>query len=82
MLQMRPNCECCDKDLPPQAQDAMICTFEPTFCADCVATACRGAAARIAAATFAPQPRRAGAHAGEGSGVDGARAQAGGLRTR
>lgn len=35
MLALRPNCECCDKDLPPQAQDARICTFECTFCADC-----------------------------------------------
>ena len=35
MLEMRPNCECCDKDLPPGSLDAMICTFECTFCADC-----------------------------------------------
>ena len=35
MLALRPNCECCDKDLPPAAADAMICTFECTFCADC-----------------------------------------------
>jgi uncharacterized protein len=28
MLALRPNCECCDKDLPPDAADAMICTFE------------------------------------------------------
>lgn len=35
MLELRPNCECCEKDLPPQASDAMICTFECTFCADC-----------------------------------------------
>jgi uncharacterized protein len=36
MLQLRPNCECCDKDLPPDAADAMICSFECTFCATCV----------------------------------------------
>lgn len=36
MLQLRPNCECCDKDLPPDATDARICTYECTFCADCV----------------------------------------------
>src|SRR5690348_1945794 len=36
MLQLRPNCEYCDKDLPPQATDARICTYECTFCADCV----------------------------------------------
>jgi len=35
MLELRPNCECCDKDLPPDAMDARICTFECTFCADC-----------------------------------------------
>ena len=37
-LELRPNCECCDKDLPPDATDARICTFECTFCADCVET--------------------------------------------
>jgi len=36
MLEIRPNCECCDKDLAPAAADAMICTFECTWCADCV----------------------------------------------
>ena len=36
MLELRPGCECCNKDLPPQAADAMICTFECTFCKDCV----------------------------------------------
>ncbi|WP_306142411.1 DUF1272 domain-containing protein [Roseibium sp. MMSF_3412] len=35
MLMLKPNCECCDKDLPPAATDARICTFECTFCADC-----------------------------------------------
>ncbi|MEM5314566.1 DUF1272 domain-containing protein [Paraburkholderia sp. JHI869] len=35
MLQMRPGCECCDKDLPPDSYDARICTFECTFCSDC-----------------------------------------------
>jgi uncharacterized protein len=35
MLQLRPNCECCDRDLPPDSREAMICTFECTFCADC-----------------------------------------------
>jgi hypothetical protein len=38
MLQMRPNCECCDADLPPASDQAMICTFECTFCAECAAT--------------------------------------------
>ena len=35
MLELRPNCECCDRDLPNGSQDARICTFECTFCADC-----------------------------------------------
>ncbi|MGZ9723990.1 DUF1272 domain-containing protein [Rhizobium miluonense] len=36
MLELRPNCECCDRDLPPESREAMICTFECTFCTDCV----------------------------------------------
>jgi uncharacterized protein len=35
-LELRPNCECCDRDLPTSATEARICTFECTFCADCV----------------------------------------------
>ncbi len=35
MLELRPNCECCDRDLPPESRDAVICTFECTFCASC-----------------------------------------------
>jgi hypothetical protein len=36
MLELRPNCELCDKDLPPDGQDARICSYECTFCAACV----------------------------------------------
>jgi len=35
MLMLRPNCECCDRDLPPQSDLAMICSFECTFCREC-----------------------------------------------
>jgi hypothetical protein len=42
MLELRPNCECCDKDLPPAATDAVICTFECTFCADCAEHVLKG----------------------------------------
>nr|WP_293765762.1 DUF1272 domain-containing protein [uncultured Aquitalea sp.] len=35
MLTLRPNCECCDVDLPPDSLEAMICTFECTFCRPC-----------------------------------------------
>jgi uncharacterized protein len=36
MLQLRPSCEHCNKSLPPQSTKARICSFECTFCADCV----------------------------------------------
>jgi len=36
MLELRPNCECCDRDLPNGSPEARICTFECTFCAQCV----------------------------------------------
>ena len=35
MLALRPNCECCDRDLPNESLDARICTFECTFCSNC-----------------------------------------------
>ena len=35
MLELRPGCECCDKDLPPDSIDARICSFECTFCVTC-----------------------------------------------
>lgn len=35
MLQLRPGCECCNVDLPPQSADARICSFECTFCRGC-----------------------------------------------
>jgi hypothetical protein len=38
MLELRPGCECCDRDLPPDTRDARICSFECTFCADCADT--------------------------------------------
>lgn len=36
MLELRPSCENCGKALPPNSEEAVICTFECTFCADCV----------------------------------------------
>jgi hypothetical protein len=35
MLQLRPSCECCNVDLPPDSGAARICSFECTFCASC-----------------------------------------------
>ena len=43
MLELRPNCECCDRDLPPASAEARICTFECTFCADCAEGTFKGA---------------------------------------
>ncbi|WP_421403696.1 DUF1272 domain-containing protein [Agrobacterium fabrum] len=42
-LELRPNCECCDRDLAPDSLDAMICSFECTFCVDCVTDVLQGA---------------------------------------
>jgi uncharacterized protein len=42
VLDLRPNCECCNKDLPPEATDVVICSFECTFCRDCVETTLGG----------------------------------------
>lgn len=38
MLEMRPSCEHCDTALPSDAENAMICSFECTFCSTCVST--------------------------------------------
>lgn len=35
MLALKPSCECCDIDLPPESPDARMCTFECTYCATC-----------------------------------------------
>ena len=42
MLELRPNCECCDKDLPPTSSEARICSFECTFCLSCAETTLGG----------------------------------------
>ncbi len=36
MLELRPTCEHCNKPLPPNSTEAMICMFECTFCINCV----------------------------------------------
>ncbi len=35
MLEIRPNCENCNKSLPPNSTEAMICSFECTWCTEC-----------------------------------------------
>lgn len=70
MLTLRPDCECCDRDLPADSRLAMICTFECTFYIDCVETrlgghcpTCGGEFVRRPvrrADWLAHQPRRSG----------------------
>jgi hypothetical protein len=57
MLQLRPNCECCDKDLPPNRTDARICTYECTFCADCVESVLKNVCPNCGGG-FTPRPIR------------------------
>jgi hypothetical protein len=42
MLELRPNCECCNRDLAPDAENALICSFECTFCRSCAETLLKG----------------------------------------
>ena len=59
MLEMRPGCECCDRDLPAESTEARICSFECTFCADCA----RALSARCpnCGGDLVPRPARAAA---------------------
>lgn len=57
MLQMRPGCECCDRDLPPDSTEARICTFECTFCAACTDTKLMGVCPNCGG-DLVPRPRR------------------------
>jgi hypothetical protein len=57
MLILKPNCECCDRDLGPDSRDARICTFECTFCAQCVETRLGGACPNCGG-DFSPRPIR------------------------
>lgn len=57
VLQLRPNCEYCDKDLPPSATDARICSYECTFCADCAETKLSNVCPNCGG-SFAPRPIR------------------------
>jgi hypothetical protein len=57
MLALRPNCECCDRDLPPSSHEARICTYECTFCAECADAVFKGACPNCGG-NFAPRPVR------------------------
>ena len=57
MLELRPNCEMCDKDLPPEATEARICSYECTFCATCVNEVLHNVCPNCAGG-FGPRPIR------------------------
>lgn len=57
MLELRPSCEHCNKSLPPDSQEARICTFECTFCKDCVDTVLKNVCPNCGGG-FVPRPIR------------------------
>lgn len=57
MLLLRPNCEYCDKELPPGSAEARICSYECTFCADCVEAALHNVCPNCGGG-FVPRPIR------------------------
>jgi hypothetical protein len=57
MLEFRPSCECCDKDLAPDAPGAVICSFECTFCAHCAEHRLGGSCPNCGG-NFVPRPIR------------------------
>jgi hypothetical protein len=56
-LQLRPNCEWCDRDLPPESTLARICSYECTFCTECVDTELRNVCPNCGGG-FVPRPIR------------------------
>jgi hypothetical protein len=57
MLEMRPSCECCDRDLDPSGTDARICSFECTYCSGCAEGTLKGKCPNCGGALFARPPR-------------------------
>jgi hypothetical protein len=57
MLLLKPNCECCDRDLPPESADARICSFECTFCSECAESVFNEVCPNCGG-NFAPRPIR------------------------
>jgi len=57
MLELRPNCELCDADLPPGSENARICSYECTFCAACAEDVLHGVCPNCGGG-FQPRPLR------------------------
>jgi hypothetical protein len=68
MLALRPNCELCDVDLPPNAPNARVCSYECTFCADCVENTLHNVCPNCGGG-FAPRPIRPERAWREGTGL-------------
>ncbi|MBU8546551.1 MULTISPECIES: DUF1272 domain-containing protein [Roseomonadaceae] len=58
MLELRPNCECCGRDLPPDSAEALICSFECTWCRDCAAHRLAGGLCPNCGGNLVPRPIR------------------------
>jgi len=69
VLELRLNCELCDKDLAPDAPDARICTYECTFCAACVEDVLHDVCPNCGGG-FQPRPIRPRTAWREGTGLD------------
>jgi hypothetical protein len=57
MLELRPTCEHCNRPLPPESAEAWICSFECTFCGDCVENVLRNVCPNCGGG-FMPRPNR------------------------
>jgi uncharacterized protein len=57
MLELRPGCECCDRDLPPESPGVRICSFECTFCVECAERRLFGRCPNCGG-DLVPRPRR------------------------
>jgi len=57
MLELRPGCECCDRDLPPDSDEARVCSFVCTFCRACAETVLHDRCPNCGG-ELVPRPRR------------------------
>jgi len=66
-LEIRPNCECCDRDLPAASTEAFICSFECTYCRDCASArlgfVCANCGGELVRRPVRPMARLAGSPA-------------------
>lgn len=81
MLELRPNCELCDRDLPADSADARICTYECTFCVRCVEDVLHDVCPNCGGG-FQPRPIRPATAWRPGAGLASHPASSGRVRTR